>query len=132
MRQAVWGLMLLFAGVVILAGVYYVAILSISFFSDTREEYRAVFLTNGQVYFGKLSSERSQYVVLQDIFYLQVSPLSGGESPDQGANLVKLGTELHGPADEMRINRDHILYIEDLRPDSRVVETIRQFKAGSP
>src|SRR5580704_1073814 len=41
--------------------------------------YSAVFLTNGQVYFGKLSDANKNYVKLTDIFYLQVvtPPLQG-------------------------------------------------------
>lgn len=35
-------------------------------------QYQAVFLTNGQVYFGKISHANSQYVNLTDIYYLQV------------------------------------------------------------
>ena len=100
-----------------------------------REEtnaYQAVFLSNGQVYFGKLSRERSQYPVLRDIYYLQVTQPPQLIQPDETSpaniNIVKLGQELHGPEDEMRINRDTILFIEDLKPDSRVVQAIEQIK----
>jgi hypothetical protein len=44
-------------------------------------------------------------------------------------NLVKLGGELHGPTDEMRINRDQILLVEDLRTDSNLVKAIDNYKA---
>lgn len=95
-------------------------------------EYQAVFLSNGQVYFGKLYRERSQYPVLRDIYYLQITqspqPIRPGETPPANINVVKLGEELHGPMDEMRINRDQILFIEDLKPESRVLQAIQQFK----
>lgn len=95
--------------------------------------YQAVFLDNNQVYFGKLTNAASVYPALKDIFYLRVTqrlqPPDGGEAvPD--INLVKLGTELHGPSDEMRINREHILFIEDLKPDSEVTKAINNFKAA--
>ena len=96
--------------------------------------YQAVFLSNGQVYFGKLFRETNQYAVLRDVYYLQITqppqPLRAGEVPPANINLVKLGGELHGPVDEMRINRDHILFVEDLKSDSRVVQAIDQLKAG--
>jgi len=38
--------------------------------------------------------------------------------------LVKLGNELHGPEDQMSVNRDQILFIEKLKADSQVVKTI--------
>ncbi|MFH0806180.1 MAG: hypothetical protein V1885_00400 [Candidatus Brennerbacteria bacterium] len=94
--------------------------------------YQAVFLSNGQVYFGKLYHARSQYAVLRDIYYLQVTqspqPIQEGQTPPANVNVVKLGGELHGPEDEMRINRDQILFVEDLRDDSRVVTAIEQLK----
>src|SRR3989338_1563719 len=95
-----------------------------------RNTYQAVFLTNDQVYFGRLSNPKSAYPALKNIFYLQVAqPLQAG-NPQAGGQvqLVKLGGELHGPKDEMRINRDHILFIEDLKPDSQVVKAIENFK----
>ena len=36
------------------------------------DRYQALFLTNGQVYFGKLSNVSDKYVTLNDIYYLQV------------------------------------------------------------
>ena len=103
-------------------------------------DYQAVFLVNNQVYFGKLSNENAQFPVLKDIYYLQVNqpiqpaqtvkgaPVQAAVNPD--INLVKLGGELHGPSDEMRINRDQILLIEDLRADSNLVKAIEKYKVG--
>ncbi len=101
--------------------------------------YQAVFLINGQVYFGKLSNESSQFATLSDIYYLQVQETlqpvqtKDGETTQekqQGVSLVKLGGELHGPTDEMRINRDQILLIENLREDSNVVKAIAEYQAA--
>jgi hypothetical protein len=104
-------------------------------------DYSAVFLTNGQVYFGKIASINSTEVDLRDIFYLQVNQQQGlqpGASPSptpaSGSNaqpeisLVKLGNELHGPNDRMRINRDQVLFTESLKKDSKVVTAIEDFK----
>src|SRR3989344_7818454 len=73
-------------------------------------KYQAVFLSNNQVYFGKLYNANSSYPTLRDIYYLQVTQVlqpKDPKSPAQQINLVKLGGELHGPEDEMRINREH-------------------------
>lgn len=104
-------------------------------------DYQAVFLTNGQVYFGTINSIGKEDVVLNDIFYLQVvqPPLQGTpQDPSQQQaqqqqpqiSLVKLGNELHGPIDEMHINRQHILFYEDLKEESQVVQAIKQYKAN--
>ena len=43
-------------------------------------------------------------------------------------SLVKLGNELHGPQDKMEINDAHIIFIESLKQDGRVVEAIARYK----
>jgi hypothetical protein len=104
----------------------------------TGSEYQAVFLTNGQVYFGKLSGADGTYATMTDIFYLQVGPQQGSQTdpnapagtPQQQISLVKLGNELHGPVDEMHINRDHVLFYEDLKTDGQVVQAINGYKAN--
>lgn len=103
-------------------------------------EYQAVFLTNGQVYFGKMSDTDSNFATMVDIFYLQVvqPPLQGQQDPNQPAaaqpqpqiSLVKLGNELHGPVDEMKINREHILFFEDLKTGGQVVQAINNYKTN--
>jgi len=89
-------------------------------------EYQAVFLDNGQVYFGKLERSRSDFYTLTDVFYLQ-----SGVAVDQNTNLAltKLGSEAHGPEDQMEINKDHILFIEDMKDDSKVVQAIEAYKS---
>jgi len=99
--------------------------------------YQAVFLTNGQVYFGKISNPDGDYVTLDNIFYLQVGPQQGSgttgasaSSSQQSISLVKLGNELHGPVDEMHISRSQILFYEDLKSDGQVVKAIEAYKAN--
>lgn len=103
--------------------------------------YQAVFLTNGQVYFGKMSNVDGDYPMLTDIYYLQVvqPPLQGQQTPGQAApaaaaqpqiSLVKLGNELHGPVDEMHIAKSQILFYEDMKADSQVVTAIKAYKAN--
>lgn len=89
--------------------------------------YQAVFLTNGQIYFGKLSNKNKEWITLSDVFYLQKRQVLDGEItniPD--LNLVKLGSELHGPENQMEINREHILFIEQLSSDSQIITAIEQ------
>ena len=96
--------------------------------------YQAVFLANNQVYFGKLHLGRD-WVRLNDIYYLRVSrqlqpPTENGEQQvQQSLQMIKLGGELHQPEDEMFIDPDKILFWENLRRDSQVVQFIESFKA---
>lgn len=102
-----------------------------------RNKYQAVFLTNGQVYFGKLANASGETVQLSDVYYLQVQQDVQGESGDQAqaeenkddqsqVSLAKLGSELHGPEDTMQINRDQVLFWENLTDDGKVVSAIKQ------
>ncbi|OGL35436.1 hypothetical protein A3F65_01675 [Candidatus Saccharibacteria bacterium RIFCSPHIGHO2_12_FULL_47_16b] len=94
--------------------------------------YQAVFLTNGQVYFGHLKNADTKSPVLTDIYYLQSTPQNPQQSGDQQTqpqlSLIKLGKELHGPQDKMVLRADQILFWENLNNDSKVVQTINQSK----
>lgn len=93
--------------------------------ADFPSNYQAIFLTNNQVYFGQLQEIDQNFVILEDIYYFQTNT----EETDD-FSLVKLGEELHGPMDIMHINLDQVLFIEDLRSDSQVVQAINNYRAG--
>lgn len=137
---------------------------------QSQGSFSAVFLTNGQVYFGYLVGLDTAYPKLNNIYYLQfmssAQPQQTGisrEQIDEAAGegvkeeeplpktppppvpspaptpppasqqqsqltLVKLGSELHGPIDSMTINKDHILFIEEMKEDSKVVQAIREYE----
>jgi hypothetical protein len=101
-------------------------------------KYQAVFFSNGQVYFGKLSSFNSGYLKLTDIYYLQSQQSTGDSktssnpqstSTDQNnVQLIKLGDEIHGPEDQMIISKDQVLFYENLKTDGKVAQSIKKFK----
>lgn len=98
-------------------------------------KYQAVFLANGQVYFGKLTDANSQTLVLEDIYYLRSAgnlqtsdDKNSTTTPADNFSLIKLGNELHGPEDKMSINLSQVLFTEDLKANSKVVEAIRAYE----
>jgi hypothetical protein len=96
---------------------------------------QAVFLTNGQVYFGQVKTINSEYLDLQDIYYLnsQSSNSSSSSSTTPTSfSLVKLGCELHGPTDEMIINRAQVSFWENLSTTGKVSKAIDQWKTQNP
>jgi len=120
--------------VIILVAIVYMAFFTKDYFGSSRGdkgEYSAVFLTNGQVYFGKMVRNDGSEIVLNNVYYLQAN--TGGAS-EQGTtalgqntfNLVKLGNELHGPTDELFVNKAQVMFFEYLRDDSKVVESIQK------
>ncbi len=96
--------------------------------SDSKRQ--AVFLTSGQVYFGYISGKEKPTVILRDIYYLKADNKSDqSNSQDQSKpSLVKLGNELHGPEDIMYINRDQILFYENMRDDSEINQLIQKIR----
>jgi len=97
---------------------------------------QAVFLTNGQVYFGKITNISDQYLSLTNIYYLNSQQQEDGNTQNQNQqtnfSLVKLGCELHGPADQMIINREQVSFWENLKTDGKVTKAIDQWKSQNP
>lgn len=100
---------------------------------NAKEGYSAVFLANDQVYFGKVAT-RGSVLILKDVYYIrldQTQPQIDKNSDNKAQpqlTLVKLGDQIHGPEDEMRINSDQVLFIERIKDDSTVVKGILQDK----
>jgi hypothetical protein len=98
--------------------------------------YQAVFFTNGQVYFGKLENLNGSYFKLTDIFYLQTptdddskNPQNTSDQQNSDVQLVKLGSEIHGPEDEMIIGKEQVLFFENLKKDGKVSDSIAKYKS---
>jgi hypothetical protein len=102
-------------------------------------QYQAVFLTNGQVYFGKVSDINGSYVKVSDIYYLQVQQSvqpddktkTSTSSDSSQVSLAKLGSELHGPEDTMYVSRQQVLFWENLKNDGKVVQAINSYKQSN-
>lgn len=91
-------------------------------FIDTAT-YQAIFLTNDQIYFGHLKDISDDYLILTDVYYVKIN--------EEGKSiLVKLGAfEPHVPEDSMTINKDQVLFWENLKPDSQVIKTIDSMRS---
>ena len=97
---------------------------------------QAIFLGDGQTYFGYASSLRNQTVTLVDVYFLRPQA-SATNTPTSTAvdttkiDLLKLGLggadDLVGSQDKMVINRDAIKYIEDMRDDSQINKKISDY-----
>lgn len=104
-----------------------------------KTKYQAVFLNGGQVYFGKIKSLNNRYLRISDIYYLQVNqqvqPDQDTDKPtdqNQNVSLVKLGCELHGPENEMLINREQIIFWENLKDDGQVAKAVAEYQKQNP
>jgi len=87
-------------------------------------EYQAVFLTNQQIYFGKLSSPGGDFYYLRHVYYL--ASQANGRGRGLQRTLVKLTADLHSPEDLMVINRSQILFVENLQPKGQAARLMGQ------
>lgn len=102
---------------------------------DTSGPRQAIFLGDGQIYFGYASSMRNEIVTLVDVYYLLPSPTANnsisGPATAQKVDLIKLGVggvdDLVGAIDKMEINRDAIKYIENMKDDSQINQKIKDY-----
>jgi len=96
-----------------------------------KKGYQAVFLENGQAYFGKIKDINSSYIDLRDIYYLY-NGSADGQNTSQNLSLVKLGTELHCPEDRMVIYRNQVTFWENINDSGKVVTAINDWKKQNP
>ena len=87
--------------------------------------YQAVFLANGQTYFGRYTDRLGPYAKVEDVFYIQQVR---GEDPDvpPEQRLVRRGTEPHQPLRTVLIPKSAILFVEDLQPSSPIATFMEQ------
>lgn len=87
--------------------------------------YQAVFLSNGQTYFGHFIDRIGPYVKVEGAYYIQQTNTADEQAPPE-SRLIKRGNELHQPLPVVLIPRTAILFVEDLRPDSAVVQFMQK------
>ncbi len=100
-------------------------------------KFQAVFLNGGQVYFGKVRTLNNRFITIDNIYYLRVNQQvqpnqSETTTTNQDVSLAKLGCELHGPTDVMVINRDQVLFWENLKEDGQVAQAISKYVQANP
>lgn len=94
-------------------------------------KYQAVTVTDGQIYFGKLSVVDKQHVKLTNAYYLQAevgetATENSDQSTDQNnVKLIKLGNKIYGPDDEIVIAKSQVVSYENLNPSGQVAEWLK-------
>jgi len=87
--------------------------------------YQAVFLANGQTYFGRYLDRIGPYAKLDSVYYIQQNPPAEPDQPGEN-RLIRRGGELHGPPGVVLVPKSAVLFVEDLRDDSRVTRFIEE------
>lgn len=98
-----------------------------------KTKFQAVFLNNGQAFFGKIRTLNNRFFTLDNIYYLQVNEKAQSDQTAVAPDLIKFGcAELHSPTDVIVINREQIVYWENLKDDGKVVEAISAYVKKVP
>lgn len=87
--------------------------------------YQSVVLTTNQVYFGRLRIDGDVYL-LTDVYSLNASTDTSSDT----VQLVKRGRELSGPTEPLVIPGRSVLFFENMRPDSQVMQAIGKIRLG--
>lgn len=86
------------------------------------ERISAVFLLDGQAYFGHVEDQPwSGTIVVRDVYYLNDATKVTTDLP---VGLVKRGNELHQPVDVMYVRRDKVVAIERVSLTSPIAQAI--------
>ena len=98
---------------------------------ELKTEYQAVFLDNGQVFFGKAEAG-PDFVTVRNVYYIQRAASKDSKDPKEVRNiLVKRGQEWHGP-EFMHVNKHHVVLIEPVAQDSQVAKLISEAEKQRP
>lgn len=98
------------------------------------DRYQAVFLDNNQVFFGKLKNTTGNYLTLEKAYYTKAAELPADATKEQKAatdsnvSLLKVGSEVYGPEDTLKIRAEQVLFWQDLTTDSKVAKAIDSAK----
>jgi hypothetical protein len=94
---------------------------------SSSKKWQAVYLTNSQIYYGHLGDTSTPFCKLSDVYAIQLTPSAQGKDK-QHPTLVKIGNDLIGSINEIQINRDQIVFIQDLSDESKLVQGITQLE----
>jgi len=89
--------------------------------NNIEKPYHAVYLENGDIYFGKLNI--LPYLSLDDVYFLQKNP-SDTQNP---FSVVKFENAFWGPENKIYINREKIIWKTRLKKDSQVLNVIKNY-----
>ena len=120
-----WAVTIIVFCAIILAGYFFRHKLFPNFYKNNITP-EAVFLINGQAFFGVVTDDTVDTITLKNVYYLnqtQETQNDGTVKPQVG--LVKLGSEIHQPQDEMLINKQQIIFREKLQDSSQISQTIK-------
>lgn len=88
--------------------------------------YQMVYLSNGQVIFGKLQNTSGAYLVVREPYTLQTATTT--TEKDNATSILKMTDQVYGPDDSIAVRSDNVISWQNLRSDSKVTQAIEKRK----
>lgn len=98
------------------------------------DKYQAVFLTNGNTFFGKLETAGDNQMKLSQVFYPESAATTDAddqqmENPDANTTrLIPFKEHMYGPEDEMMFDRSQLVFFMNLKSDGQVSKLIKEYQ----
>ena len=95
-----------------------------------KNSYQAVFLSNGQLYFGKITEITNEYIMMDSPHFLQLAQEPGEQVESEvqpEMKLISIKDEFHKPKDFVMIEKSSVIFIEELRGASQIADAIENF-----
>ncbi len=95
------------------------------------DSYQEVTLSDGRVYYGKITDMDSAFMTLENVYYMQQNFQTASEANPQQEpiTLTKLGEERSCPSDNLYINRDQVIQWTNIRSEGEVAKAIESHLA---
>jgi hypothetical protein len=93
--------------------------------------YQVVYMVSGQAYFGKLKNASGEYLTLHEPYTAQDVTPKEQAAPDEqqpSTTLLKVSQQQYGPQDVISLKSDQVLFWQNLRSDSKVIQAINEAK----
>ena len=97
---------------------------------NTGQDWYAVKLVNGEIFYGQIADTKADPVVMKNVYYDYDQAKGDKKEVSQTGNirLVKRGQETYGPAGTMDIVRAQVLFMEPMKDDSKVLKAILEYE----
>ena len=110
------------------SGFFYISSVRHNLFDTS---FQVVVLDTGEVFFGTVEKNSKRTIELTNVYYLPIDATDlfiPQINSSESFSVIKIGNELHGPEDSMYITKAHIVFIQNLKEDSRIVAAIEEYQ----
>jgi hypothetical protein len=96
--------------------------------SVDKNRYQAVHVSDGRVFFGKIQHIDAHFIGLADAYYTAQASTENVDTTvtnqSNNLSLIKAGEEVYGPDGKVLIQLEQVVYWENLKTDSKLLEAI--------